>query len=367
MRLSDRYILREFLQALGYCLAAFVLMRVVYELFQTLREFLGWGSSILTMAKYYLLIVPGAVAVTLPAAVFFGLLFTLVTMSKNNELTALRAAGCSLLRSCAPIVAVSLVLTGLLLLLNEMVVPAANGEAARLHDMQKALRKVEKGMVDSSQLTFVRYSLTYVNDREKRTWFFGSFNTKTLSAEHVIVDCRPRGLPEQSINAQFAYWVGSHWLFQNVKVITYAPNGEPSDQVTHSLWEPVAINDLPEDIVLYSKEEPEFMTLRQLRRYLKLHPGEKLAKFRVNYQQRYAYPWACLVACLMAIPLGAGTGRRSALVGVTVALALFVFYFVVYYAGLTLGKQGALNHIVAAWMANGVFMLMGLVMMWRVR
>ena len=50
MRLSDRYILWEFLQALSYCLAAFVLMRVVYELFQTLREFLEWRSSILAMA-----------------------------------------------------------------------------------------------------------------------------------------------------------------------------------------------------------------------------------------------------------------------------------------------------------------------------
>ncbi|MCX7827247.1 MAG: LptF/LptG family permease, partial [Verrucomicrobiae bacterium] len=78
-------------------------------------------------------------------------------------------------------------------------------------------------------------------------------------------------------------------------------------------------------------------------------------------------PWACLVACLMAIPLGGGTGRRSALVGVTVALTMFVLYFLVYYTGLTLGKQGVLDPVLAVWLANGIFMLMGLVMMWRVR
>jgi len=369
VRLTDRYILREFLTALGYCLLAFVLMQVVFDMFQSLREFLDCGSSTLTIVTYYLLILPGAVATSLPAAIFFGLIFALVTMAKNNELTAMRAAGQSLLRSCLVVVLAALAMGAGLFAVNEVLVPTSSERAAELFSRQRFLSMVGRGAASEAD-SFTMGNLTYVNNRDDRKWLFRTFNTKTLSGEHVDLHCQTRGQPEQAINAGFAYWLGDHWLFQDVKVITYPTanaQGAGIVQKYHPRWEDPAINDPPEDMMLFSKKEPEFMSIQQVRRYLELHPREQLSKFRVSLQQRYAAPWSCVVACLMAIPLGAGTSRRSALAGVASAMARLVLYFALQYLGLKFGKVGRLDPAVAVWLANGVFTVLGAFMLWRTR
>ncbi len=369
MLLLDRYIVREFLLAFGYCLLAFVVLRVVFEMFETLRDFLYYGSPALVVAKYYLLFLPDAITVSAPVSVFFGLLFALVAMSKNSELIAVRAAGRSLFRACLTTMLSSVVVAAVVFSLNELLVPASNEQAKYLHERERITRKVEKGKVDAL-LVGVRMNMTYVNHREHRTWRFGSFNSKTLSGEDVIIDWHPTGQPEMSVHARFAYWVYDHWLFQRVRVIRYAPNPAGPVNVVQECfetWENPVFNDSPEDMELFQKKQPQFMTLPQLKRYLVLHPKEELSQIRFNLQQRFAYPWTCVVACLMAIPLGAGTGRRSPLVGVAMALTLFAIYLTINHFTAIFGKTGKLDAILAAWMANGIFTLLGLVMIWRVR
>ena len=212
--------------------------------------------------------------------------------------------------------------------------------------------------------------MTYVNHREQRTWQFGTFNRKTLSGEDVIIEWRPPGQPELSIHARFAYWVYDHWLFQKVRVIHYVAGANGTTNVPQEFfetWEPAGINDSPEDMQLFQHKQPELMTLPQLQRYLVLHPKEDLAEIRFNLQQRFAYPWTCVIACLMAIPLGAGTGRRNPLVGVAKALMLFAVYLFINHCTAILGKKSQLDAVLAAWLANGIFTLLGVVMIWRVR
>ena len=369
MRLTDRYILREFLTTFGYCLLAFVLMQVVFDMFQSLREFLDYGSPTLTIVTYYLLILPAATTSALPIAIFFGLIFALVTMAKNNELTAIRAAGQSLLRSCLGVIMAALAMGAGLFVITEVLVPTSAERAAELLGNQKLIALVGRGSINEAD-TYTMTNLTYVNNREERKWLFRTFNTRTLSGENVDLHRQTRGQPEQAINAGFAYWMGDHWLFQDVKVIAYPADNAQGVGVTQKFfprWEDPAINDLPEDMMLFAKKEPEFMTVRQVRRYLELHPKEELAKFRVSLQQRYSAPWSCVVACLMAIPLGAGTSRRSALAGVASAMGRLVLYFILYYIGLKFGKTGRLDPVVAVWLANGIFTVVGSFMMWRMR
>ena len=69
----------------------------------------------------------------------------------------------------------------------------------------------------------------------------------------------------------------------------------------------------------------------------------------------------------MAMPLGAGTSRRSALAGVASAMGRLVLYSVVYYLGVKFGKTGRLDPVMAVWLANGIFTVVGSIMMWRMR
>ena len=54
MRLLDRYLLRELLIPLGYCLCGFLLFWITSDLFVTLGEFQKKGLVARDIAEYYL-------------------------------------------------------------------------------------------------------------------------------------------------------------------------------------------------------------------------------------------------------------------------------------------------------------------------
>jgi lipopolysaccharide export LptBFGC system permease protein LptF len=59
MRLLDRYLLRELLTPLGYCLCGFLLLWITSDVFVKLGEFQRKGLVARDIAEYYLFVLPG--------------------------------------------------------------------------------------------------------------------------------------------------------------------------------------------------------------------------------------------------------------------------------------------------------------------
>src|SRR6266498_3331099 len=59
MRLLDRYLLRELLIPLGYCVGGLLIFWVSFDLFTKLEDFHQDKLSALEIARYYLLVIPG--------------------------------------------------------------------------------------------------------------------------------------------------------------------------------------------------------------------------------------------------------------------------------------------------------------------
>jgi lipopolysaccharide export LptBFGC system permease protein LptF len=113
------------------------------------------------------------------------------------------------------------------------------------------------------------------------------------------------------------------------------------------------------------------LPIREIRAYLRLHPDDLSKKDRMwletQMQGRFATPWSCLVAVLIAIPFGAPSGRRNIFVGVASAIVICFVYFILLRLGLALGTGGILPPVPAAWLPNAVFGITGFAMMLRVR
>src|SRR3989442_4414851 len=98
MRLLDRYLLRELLVPLGYCLSGFLIFWVAFNLFSEMGEFQDnklHGGDIL---QYYVMRVPEFLVIVLPIALLLALLYTLTSLARHQEITAIRAAGVSMWR-----------------------------------------------------------------------------------------------------------------------------------------------------------------------------------------------------------------------------------------------------------------------------
>jgi len=147
MRILDRYIAKNFL--FGYFIVLFVMlgMFLAIDLFLNLDEFseqlgkqdmtgheLTLKDVLLNIIRYYsvhccLWYKDLAGMVIVVAAVF-----SLSRMTRNNELVAVMASGMSLKRILAPILFLSLLLSGLMILDQEVVIPRLAQELTRKHD-----------------------------------------------------------------------------------------------------------------------------------------------------------------------------------------------------------------------------------------
>ena len=103
MRLLDRYLLRELLIPLGYCLGGFLVFWIAFDLFSDLGAFQQEKLKPLEIGEYYLALLPKLLQdIVAPAALLLALLYTLTNHARHQELTAMRAAGVGLWRLCLP-------------------------------------------------------------------------------------------------------------------------------------------------------------------------------------------------------------------------------------------------------------------------
>src|SRR5579862_8561956 len=146
MRLLDRYLLRELLIPLGYCLGGFLTAWVAFDLILSLNRYQEVHLNVGDVAELYLVKLPEILVLVLPIALLLALLYTLTNHARHNELTAIRAAGVSLMRICAPYLLVGLVFSLVLFAINEWWVPNSSDKADRI-----LARRVEGGEIRASK------------------------------------------------------------------------------------------------------------------------------------------------------------------------------------------------------------------------
>lgn len=147
MKILDRYIAKNFLY--GYFIVLFVMigMFLTVDLFLHLDEFsehmgktdaagnvLTTKDIIMNIGRYYMVQSSlwyrdlGGMVIVVAAV------FSLARMTRNNELIAIMASGVSLKRILAPILLLSLLLTGLMVVDQELLIPRLSHELTRKHD-----------------------------------------------------------------------------------------------------------------------------------------------------------------------------------------------------------------------------------------
>src|SRR5437899_863263 len=172
MRLLDRYLLRELLVPLGYCLCGFLILWIFSELFTQLGEFQRKKLVPADIAEYYLLKTPQFLAIGLPVALLLALLYSLSNHSRHNEITAIRAAGVSLWRMCLPYLVVGLMASALLFALNELWAPDGEDAAEQILERRQPRPPGDPGVRRIAHFGFT-------NGREGRIWQIELYNSES--------------------------------------------------------------------------------------------------------------------------------------------------------------------------------------------
>jgi len=356
MRILDRYIVREVFRHALLGLAVFTFVFFVPQLVRLMELFVRHSGSGAQILELFLCIFPGVFTFTLPMAVLIGVLLGLGRMSADSEIIALTALGIGRRRILLPVGVLALAGGLVTLCMTLWLGPLA------VHKY----RTLESDLI-ASQISFAvqprvfdeRFPklVLYVNDvSASGTQWHGVFlaeaggenGSQLTLAENAIVIAEPKeGKLELHLKG------GTTHEFSREDPDRYSVTA-----FGQSDW-PIEVNGL---VAAQPRQ------LSNPERSLRALAGTSDAGWRearVELHRRLAFPAACLVFALIAVPLGAQPRRGGRAAGSLIAVILIASYYLLTIIGAGLARQGTLSPAAGIWGANILLAILGLALLPR--
>ena len=305
MKILDRYVLFAFLK--NYVLSFMILvgLYVVLDMLfnfddlmsvQTKEGLTGaasiWGL-LKTIADYYfyqmfLIFVQMSGIIPIVAAAF-----TLMRMSRQNEISAILSAGVPLLRIAMPIIIAAVVLNGLLLVDQEVIVPLLIPKLARTHN--EAGLQIGNG-----------FQIQSLQDEKRNLLLAAKYypDPQAPYMREVTIIERDEDLqPTAQITADRADWEPKRqqWRLQNARRVTgLDPSGKVEIEEHHA--DPYRGGITPEEVSLYrSNEYVNLLSTERINQLLSRSIYGSAALLKVKHT-RFTQPLVNIIMLLLGIP-----------------------------------------------------------------
>ncbi len=358
MRLLTKYVLREFLFPLSYCLAGFIGIYVLFEMFGSFSRLLNAKLPFGMAVEYFVAYLSPYFMWLAPAALMLATLYTMWNFCRHSEIVAMRASGVSFIAIVKPLLFVAFLMACAVAWVNEVYVPAHAQRAKQLRTAQFDRRKADRAD-----------GLVYRNARDNRVWTVegGANAAGTAFTDVIVTTDAASGARKSCITAAKAEYLDGEWWFTQPTVVHYNEKGEETASPTPELDKlPFRVfselRECPSDILLQNRDW-QYNSVRSKLRFVRTHrditPEHRRACLYDAWAQAVA-PLACLVITLFAIPAGIASGRQSVFKGILGALGMFFAFY-----GLTIGcmvfvDKGWLPPIPAALLPDAVFLALGI-------
>ncbi len=361
MRILDRYIIRQFLQALGLGILAFLLIYIVVDFFEQIGDYIDKETPAWTIARLYLFKLPYISMLILPIAMLLASLFSLGRLSRDLELTAMFAAGQRLPRILMPIFILGALISVGSYFFSDQVVTRSN----------IALEELEAHEVDRRPQTSqdVRRYVHKMGDDGTIYWA-ESYYVGQQRFENIILLRYDGSRLRDYIVARHAIWAGSHWrLVEGARHSLPTGPGKIRTESGSFEFDNLELPEIDEPPESFSKEEknPEAMDYQELRQYIltQSNAGEDIDRLWVDLHVKASFPWANFVIVLLGGALSASKRRISMATGFGLTVGIAFVYLIFLRVGLSLGHNHTLPPLLAAWAANLLFFTVGLGLLTR--
>ncbi|MBW2636576.1 MAG: LptF/LptG family permease [Deltaproteobacteria bacterium] len=111
------------------------------------------------------------------------------------------------------------------------------------------------------------------------------------------------------------------------------------------------------------KDEKE-MTLTELIRNMSDQKvkEKRRRELAIELHNKFTIPFACLIFCILGIPLGIVKERSGKSRGFVIGLVVVVIYYVLQLGGASLAETGRLSPIIGSWAPNVILGTIGIIM-----
>jgi lipopolysaccharide export LptBFGC system permease protein LptF len=327
------------------------------------------------------LLIPFVWVFALPMGMLTATLLIFGRFSADQELTAVRASGVSLLSLISPIVLLSLALCALSAWVNMELGPRCRVAYAGIRfRLQAELSQIQ---IPEGRLikTFKDY-IIYIGKRRGDTLqdimvYRFENETNTVLTLHsargkIEIDTPNRQILLHLYDARIltlnqgrAIPGGGDYTLQLDLKAQQKSSERPriSDMTFLQLWD--ELRDVESRFSLPTSRYLTADQLRASRRELQKQLAELATPIRVNLHRQVAFSFACFGFTLIGIPLGIRVHRRETNIGIAIALLLVAVYYSFFLLAQALDTRPQCLPYLIVWIPNFIFQLVGSVLLWR--
>lgn len=351
MKIISEYILRELGRYFSLFLGLFMFIYLLIDVLDRVDNFIEYKSTMAEIGLYFLCKLPMIVLQMSAVSLMLSVIVTLCLLNRHNEFTALKASGISAFRLTLPLVLIGLFISLVNFTLSEGVIPKASSRAWELWNYEMRHNKPKHTL-------YKRF----------KGWY---------RSEGAIYHIRRLQQPENILHG-VALFFFDHDFNLNRRVYAHRAEHDKEgwtfiDGLDKTIFQGglfkterfdrrrILIPEKGRDFA-YIERGADQMSLAQLDRHIQQlsQEGYETRPYKVDRQLKFAMPFVSAILTLLAVGLTLRHRHDDSIArviaeGVAVAFA----YLVVVGISRSLGQSGALPILIAVWLPNIFFALIG--------
>lgn len=345
----DRYLSVSFLRMFFSSLAIITALFLIVDFFDRVGTFLETGTPLWTILRFFFYRAPLSISRMAGFATLFSTLFCLSVMARNQEITAMRSSGLSVQRLALPIFILGLLVGAATFFWNETLVPVFSHRADTIYRTEIKNKK-QQSLIGTTDI-WMRSANSFIN--------IDNFDAKsgTLKGVTILRLNRDFGLTG-FVEVSESRWNGKGWEARPATEWHFLPDGKLTS-ATVNIAPPLI--ETPEDLKLLARNTDEFGFFDLKKQIVDMKSkGIDTTAYEVDLQSKLAVPLISPLMVLLAIPFALKKRVNAGLaLSFGTAMAIGFGYWVLSAFCVSLGHSGALPSLIAAWLPNAIFTLIG--------
>ncbi len=349
MKILDWYILKKFLKSYVFVVFVIELVVVIIHITEQNENYIKHELNAGQIFAYYLDYIPYIANMIAPITIFITVVFVTSQLAQHSEIIAMLSSGVSFRRLMRPYMMGALIIGAVSFYLGGWVIPNGNKDrvAFELQYIKSAYHFTDRNIHIKIAPTTMLYLQSY-NVTDNR----GYRPTLETIENGELID------KLEAVRMEWQEETGK-WRFQTWKKREIK---DMEEIFTSGNTLDTTLRILPKDFASdYSRFET--LTMNELHSYideLKMRGADDLEVYEIEKYIRYTAPFAALILTFIGLGVSARKARGGAGFQIALGFLLAFIYIIFFIFSRTSAEAGSISPIIAIWIPNIIFTIIGL-------
>ena len=364
----DKYILRKFLVTFFFVVIILMSILVIIDITEKIEDFNKMDQTTWQIfTKYYLNFIPYWANSLSPILIFIATVFVTARLATHTEIIAILSSGVSFRRILLPYLIGSSMIALLTFYMIGWVIPRAN--KVRLKFENTHIKDKFYFTDRNVHLKIAPNTFAYLESYDNTSHVGYKFTLENIEGYEYGSKRKVKKKLNTKLEARRILWDKDRkkWVIENYKLYHFRKD-TLRIAIEYGANKDTLINLKPEDFeskYMYNEQ----LTFPELNAYiaeLQKRGVGKIEQYLVDRYERFAYPFAVIILTIIGVIMSSRKTREGAGLQIALGFALAFIYVLLIMVSRSIGKNGEMPPLMAAWLPNTVFSIIGFILYRRV-